>query len=126
MKEIYELSVQLPFDDYAILEWEMTEEEYDAFLEFCGDNDIWDEPQYEEMLSAAASAAANYLVGYHCESDPNDRFHHAPSFTLDTLMKHLGEDEESIADFWDGDGQYRREILAELLFENQAFYMDEG
>lgn len=125
MKEIYELSVQLPFDDYAILEWEMTEEEYDEFLEYCGDNGIWDEPQYQEMLSAASVSAANYIVGYHCET-ARDRFYVMPSYSLDTLLKHLGESEESIADFWDGDGQYRREVLAELLFANQAFCMDEG
>ena len=125
MKEIYELSVQLPFDDYAILEWEMTEEEYDAFLEYCGDSGIWDEPQYEEMLSAASVAAANYIVGYHCETE-RDRFYVMPSYSLDELLMHLGESEENIADFLDGDGQYKREVLSELLFSEQAFYMDEG
>ena len=125
MKEIYELSVQLPFDDYAILEWEMTEEEYDAFLEYCGDSGIWDEPQYEEMLSAASVAAANYIVGYHCETE-RDRFYVMPSYSLDALLMHLGESEENIADFVDGDGQYKREVLSELLFSEQAFYMDEG
>ena len=125
MKEIYELSVQLPFDDYAVLEWEMTEEEYDAFLEYCGDSGIWDEPQYEEMLSAASVAAANYIVGYHCETE-RDRFYVMPSYSLDTLLAHLGESEENIADFLDGDGQYKREVLSELLFSEQAFYMDEG
>ena len=125
MKEIYELSIQLPFDDYGSLEWEMTEEEYDEFLEYCGDDSIWDEPQYQEMLSVASVSAANYIVGYHCETD-RDRHYIMPSYSLDTLLKHLGESEESIADFLDGDGQYRREVLAELLFANQAFCMDEG
>ena len=126
MKDNYEISVQLPFGDYAMVEWEMTEEEYDAFLEFCGDEGIWDEDQYQDLLSAASVAAANYIVGFYCETEEAAKFVDSASCTPQKLLEYLGEDEESIADFMEGDGQYMREEISALLFDNQAFYLDEG
>lgn len=123
MKETFEIAVQLPFDDYAVLQYEMTEEEYDAFLEYCDDESIWDEDQYEGLLSAAA---AEYIVGFYCETEDAHKVIDENSCTLEKLMEYLDEDEDYIAEVMAGDGRYKREIVIELLYENQAFTLGEA
>ena len=126
MKETYELSVQLPFGDFAMVEWEMTEEEYEEFLEYCCDENIWDEDQFQDLLSAAAVAAANYIVGFYCETDDAEEYIDEHSCTPEKLMEHLDISEEYLDDFMNGDGNYKREMIMEMLWEHQAFYMEEG
>ena len=89
MKETYELAVQLPFDDYAGIDWEMTEEEYEEFLEHCNDYSIWDEEKYQDLLSAAATAAADYIVRNYCEADDADKYESEGYCTPARLMDHL-------------------------------------
>ena len=125
MKETYELAVQLPFDDYAGIDWEMTEEEYEEFLEYCNDYSIWDEEKYQDLLSAAATAAADYIVRNYCEADDADKYESEGYCTPARLMDHLDKTDDYWEDFKNSDGQRKRELLTELLWENRAFYINE-
>ena len=125
MKETYELAVQLPFDDYAGIDWEMTEEEYEEFLEYCNDYSIWDEEKYQDLLSAAATAAADYIVRNYCEADDADKYESEGYCTPARLMDYLDKTDDYWEDFINSDGQRKRELLTELLWENRAFYINE-
>ncbi len=125
MKETYELAVQLPFDDYAGIDWEMTEEEYEEFLEYCNNYSIWDEEKYHDLLSAAATAAADYIVRNYCEADDADKYERDGYCTPARLMDYLDKTDDYWEDFINSDGQRKRELLTELLWENRAFYINE-
>lgn len=131
MKETYSFSINLPFGDMAEFDYEMTEEEYDEFLEFCNNYSIWEEEQFEMLLSAAATAAADYIVGFYCEDPDAADVIDDYSCTVEKLMEYLYEyDDEAkakaIAEVFAGDGQDKRDRIVELLEEQQAFTLSDG
>lgn len=124
MNREYELSADLPFGDFAIFNYMLTEEEFNELSELFTDESIWDEDRYEELLSAAATAAANYIVSSYCEGKVATDTITSWSCTLERLMEYLNQDSVYIAEVVASDNQRKREIIAELLYEHQAFCID--
>ena len=123
MKELFNFQIQLPFDDYACFEYEMTEEEFDDALAYCDDNGIWHESKFDNMMSAACLAAARYIVAYE-DFDEKDLFDF--SCTPKKLLEYLDIDEDYISEILSESKTYRIEAIQELLWEHEAFSLSEG
>lgn len=123
MKQIHNFQIQLPFDDYACVEYKMAEEEYVMFLDYCDDGAIWHESRFDFLMSAACLAAAKYIVAYE-DSKAEELFDF--SCTPKRLLAYFELDGEYIEEILNSSKTYKIETIQELLWEHEAFTLSEG
>ena len=122
MKETYSISINLPFGDIAEFDYEMTEEEYDEFLEYNGEYSIWEEEQFEPLLSAACVAAAKYIVNYYCDTE--DPIIDEQSCTPAKLLEHLDIDEDDAEEILNSDSSTKIDEICDLLWNYEEFTVE--